>query len=108
MGEACRIAQVPAHVLRYWEKHFGALRPSRRSSGHRRYSRTDLETIFEIKDLVQRRRMTVAGARKALLDRKRGAAETPRAQEPGGASPAVAKAVREMKKEIAAILKELS
>ena len=106
MGEACRIAQVPAHVLRYWEKHFGALRPSRRSSGHRRYSRADLETIFEIKDLLQRRKMTVAGARKILG--KRGAPDAPRAQESSSASPALLKAFREMKKEVEAILKELS
>jgi DNA-binding transcriptional MerR regulator len=71
MGEACRIAQVAPHTLRYWEARLGFPRPARRSSGHRRYGRGDLETIFEIKRLLVGRRMTLAGARRALLERRR-------------------------------------
>lgn len=66
IGEACRIAQLPAHTLRYWETQFRQLRPLRRGGGHRRYSRADMETLLRIKDLVQNRKMTLAGARKAL------------------------------------------
>ncbi len=108
MREASRLAQVPPHTLRYWENRFGLLRPARRDGGHRRYSRTDLELILEIKDLLQRRRMTVAGARRALIDRRRGktALDAPLT----GAAPAdraQAKLLREVRKELKAILEEM-
>ena len=69
IGEASRIAQVPEYTLRYWETQFRALRPVRRESGHRRYTRRDMEAIFRIKELLQDRKMTVEGARRALLAR---------------------------------------
>ena len=107
MGEAARIAQVPSHTLRYWEQRVGLLKPARRSSGHRRYTREDLETILLIKDLLQRRRMTIAGARRALLEKKRGAAAEAPAAAAGAASPQTLKLLREIRKEILALVEEL-
>jgi DNA-binding transcriptional MerR regulator len=107
MREAARMASVPAHTLRYWESRFGDLRPSRLAGGHRRYTRADLELILEIKDLVHRRKMTVAGARRALLERKRGSpvgsAGSPAAAADSG--PAL-KLLREVKKEIKMLVDE--
>ena len=110
MGETSLIVSVPAHTLRYWESHVGFLRPARRSSGHRRYSRQDIETILLIKELIQRRKMTIAGARKALLERKKGRNSLPERQEdsPKAAAPATLKLLREVKKEIATMVLELS
>lgn len=106
MREAARLAQVPAHTLRYWESRFGDLRPSRLAGGHRRYTRADLELILEIKDLVHRRKLTVAGARRALIDKRRGApAGTPAAGAPADGGPAL-KLLREVKKEIRMLLDE--
>jgi DNA-binding transcriptional MerR regulator len=91
---------------RYWETRFGDLRPSRLAGGHRRYSRTDLEFILEIKDLVHRRKLTVAGARRALLDRKRGVAEHgPSAPASADGGPSL-KLLREVKKEIRMLVDE--
>ncbi|MDE2038783.1 MAG: MerR family transcriptional regulator [Elusimicrobia bacterium] len=104
MGEVERIAQVPAYTLRYWERTIGLLKPARRSSGHRRYTRRDLETILQIKDLLLRKRMTPAGARRALLERKRGLAS------PAGAPAALpqsAKLLREIRKDIQSLMREL-
>ncbi len=108
MREASRLAQVPPHTLRYWENRFGDLRPSRKQGGHRRYSRADLELILEIKDLLQRRKMTVAGARRALIDRRRGktALDAPLT----GSAPsdsAQGKLLREVRKELKSILEEM-
>ncbi len=108
MREASRLAQVPPHTLRYWENRFGELKPSRRDGGHRRYSRTDLELILEIKELLQRKKMTVAGARRALIDRRRGktALDSPlTGAAPGGT--AQGKLLREVRKELKAILEEM-
>ncbi len=106
MREAARLAQVPAHTLRYWESRFGELRPSRLAGGHRRYSRPDLELILEIKDLVHRRKMTVNGARRALIDKRRDGSATgspTTAASDGG--PAL-KLLREVKKEIRMLVDE--
>lgn len=108
MREASRLAQVPPHTLRYWENRFGDLKPSRKQGGHRRYSRTDLELILEIKELLQRKKMTVAGARRALIDRRRGktALDAPLTGA-GAADGAQGKLLREVRKELKAILDEM-
>ncbi len=106
MAEAARLAAVPPHTLRYWESRFGDLRPTRLAGGHRRYTRADLQLILEIRDLVHRRRMTVAGARRALIEKRRGGASaeasTPAAADGG---PAL-KLLREVKKEIKMLVDE--
>jgi DNA-binding transcriptional MerR regulator len=106
MREAARLAQVPPHTLRYWESRFGDLRPARLTGGHRRYTRADLELILEIKELIHRRKMTVAGARRAILDRRRGGAgaeNTLSGVSDGGPQ---LKLLRELKKEIKMLVDE--
>lgn len=106
MREAARLAQVPPHTLRYWETRFGDLRPARKAGGHRRYTRADLELILEIKDLLHKRRMTVAGARRALIDRRRAPTALDGARSaPADSAPAL-KLLREVKKEIKMIVDE--
>lgn len=107
MREAARLASVPDHTLRYWETRFGDLRPARRAGGHRRYTRADLELVLRIKELLQRRKMTIAGARRALLEQKRGPSAldgaSPHAAETAGPT---LKLLREVKKEIKMIVDE--
>ncbi len=104
MGEACRITQATPHTLRYWELELGFPKPARRASGHRRYSREDLETIFEIKRLVQDKRMTLSGARRALLDRRRPS----RSGEALACAPAQAKLLREICSELRELASEIA
>ncbi|UPT72949.1 MAG: MerR family transcriptional regulator [Elusimicrobiota bacterium] len=106
--EASRVAQVPPHTLRYWESRFGELRPSRKEGGHRKYSRADIELVLEIKELLQKKRMTVAGARRALIDRRRGksAFDAPLTG-PAPSDAASAKLLREVRKELKAIVEEM-
>ena len=49
IGETSRLTQVKPHVLRYWESEFRLLRPARRESGHRKFTRRDVDTILKIK-----------------------------------------------------------
>ena len=108
IGEACRILQVPPHTLRYWESQFKLFRPIRRESGHRRYTRRDMETAIRIKELLHDKKMTAAGARKALAGMRRGGRTTP-AGNGGGKLPApAAKFLREIRDDLRRIVSTLS
>jgi DNA-binding transcriptional MerR regulator len=107
IGEACRVLQVPAHTLRYWEQQFKLLRPTRRNSGHRRYTRRDMETAFQIKDLLQNKKMTAAGARKALAGRQRGG-RLPGSPAGAGVPPGLVKLLRQVRDDVAKLSADLS
>jgi DNA-binding transcriptional MerR regulator len=76
IGEVSRILQLPAYVLRYWESQFRILRPMRRNSGQRKYTRNDIETVFQVKDLLHNKKFTIAGAKKYLSGDRRKKDET--------------------------------
>lgn len=75
IGKVSAITQIPPYVLRYWESEFHLLRPSRRDSGHRKYSRKDVENVLKIKDLLYGKKFTIQGAKKALVQDGRKPAE---------------------------------
>ncbi|OIO07755.1 MAG: hypothetical protein AUJ52_09595 [Elusimicrobia bacterium CG1_02_63_36] len=107
IGEACRILQIPQHTLRYWETRFRILRPTRLKGGHRRYTRTDLETGLRIKDLLQRQKLTIDGARKALAGARRGGRLAAASQ--AGTMPAsVLKLLREVRDDLHRLTSDLS
>lgn len=64
--EVAELTGVEAYVLRFWEKEFPMLSPVKESSGHRRYRRKDIETVFEIKRLLYDQGFTIPGARTRL------------------------------------------
>ena len=71
IGEVTRVSQLPAYVLRYWESEFKVLRPARRSSGQRKYTKKDIDLILKIKDLLYEKKFTIAGAKKDLFKDRR-------------------------------------
>jgi DNA-binding transcriptional MerR regulator len=66
IGEVAEITGVKPYVLRYWESEFRLLHPNKNKSGQRVYRRRDVETVLEIKDLLHRRKFTIAGAKNFL------------------------------------------
>lgn len=66
IGEVSKLCGIPEYTIRYWEKTFNLLRPIRKESRHRRYTKKDLEIISTIKELTQRHKMTLEGAKKHL------------------------------------------
>ena len=66
IGEVAKLAEVPAHVLRYWESEFPGIRPKRANSQQRLYRYQDVELILKIKTLLHGKGYTIAGARKLL------------------------------------------
>ena len=68
IGEVGRITDVKPYVLRYWESEFKLLRPIKNKAGQRIYRRRDIETILDIKNLLYKKKYTIAGAKKKLSD----------------------------------------
>jgi len=66
IGEVSKITQLPAYVIRYWETEFNSLRPQRRESGHRKFTKKDIEHILEIKDLLYNQKYTIEGAKRYI------------------------------------------
>ncbi len=62
IGEASKELNVPDYVLRFWEKKFKVIHPSKRRGGRRYYSEEDIETIKKIKSLLHGGGYTIKGA----------------------------------------------
>ncbi len=103
ISEIAARTKLPEHTLRYWETR-ALLRPLRLASGHRRYTKADLETVAELKDLLLMKGYTLAGAKKALRARKKNA--QPR-QVFKAVSAAKSELLEEIKIELQQFLKEI-
>ena len=69
IGEVSRITGLEPYVLRYWETEFPHLRPEKRKSGQRLYTRKDLDNILQVKQLLYRDGFTISGAKKKIRGR---------------------------------------
>jgi DNA-binding transcriptional MerR regulator len=65
-SEVCEIAQIPAYVLKSWEKEFPGLGTMAKPGGSRVYRRADVEQVMKIKHLLFAEGLTLAGARRKL------------------------------------------
>ena len=66
IGEVAGIVGVEPHVLRYWEREFRNIRPTKSARGQRVYSRRDVENLLRVRELLYTQGLTIAGARKQL------------------------------------------
>ena len=67
IGAACRIVDLPQSVLRYWESVFDQLNPEKTPGGTRKYSEQDIAMILKIKQLLYKRKFTIAGAKTLIM-----------------------------------------
>ncbi|MCX5784115.1 MAG: MerR family transcriptional regulator [Elusimicrobia bacterium] len=102
ISEISSRTKLPPHTIRYWETR-ALLRPLRLASGHRRYTKADLETINELKDLVLLKGYTLTGAKKFLRSRKKPAA----GQAIKSVSGVKAELLEEIRNELSQFIKEL-
>lgn len=72
IGEVSEITSVEPHVLRYWETIFKELSPRKNKAGNRTYREQDITLILKLKDLVQKKKYSTAGAQKVLEQEKSG------------------------------------
>ncbi len=71
ISEVCEITGLKQHVLRYWESEFKRfIKPRRARSKQRLYRKSDIENILKINKLLKEDGLTIAGAKKALVEGK--------------------------------------
>jgi DNA-binding transcriptional MerR regulator len=68
ISEVCKETNIEPYTLRYWEKSVGLIKPARIKSKQRRYSRSDINIILKIKDLIYNKKFSLMGAKKELLN----------------------------------------
>ena len=73
VGEVSQLVGVESYVLRYWEKMFPQLSPEKDENGQRIYTKSDIDVILHIKNLLYEERYTIDGARKRLKEEKNNA-----------------------------------
>mgnify|MGYP000436939479 CR=1 FL=1 len=59
---------VPAHVLRFWEKKFSEVAPVQRVGGRRYYRPEDIALLKKIEYLLHKEGYTIKGVQKLLKD----------------------------------------
>jgi len=101
IGDVCQITSTKPHVLRYWESQFRLLRPARRYSGHRKYTKADLDLIQKIRYLIIDRKFTLAGAKKEIMRQIQSKSKPP-APEAGNNPPGIlnTNALTELKRDL--------
>src|SRR3984957_5080251 len=109
IGEVAELVGVEPHALRYWEREFRAIRPTKSAKGQRVYSRRDVENLMRVRELLYREGFTIAGAKKKL--QRAGVEPTPSTMRAGELDPRQSTKLREqllaMRGEIEAFLEEL-
>ncbi len=66
---------LPSHVLRFWEKQFPQIKPTRHNN-RRYYTVDNIKLIVKIKDLLYTQGFTIEGAKKELKNTNQSTAPT--------------------------------
>ena len=67
IGEVSKITYIKTHILRYWEKEFDVLEPTKRKGNRRYYTQNDILTLLKISNLITSHGFTIEGAKQKLL-----------------------------------------
>ena len=73
IAEVSEMFNLPASLLRYWEKEFPTIRPKKGGNNVRMYTKEDIEEIRLVNDLVKGRNMKLASARELIQRNRSGA-----------------------------------
>ena len=70
--EVSEMFDLPASLLRFWEKQFPNIKPHKNNKNARVYTKDDLEEIRLVNDLVKVRNMKIAAARQLIKRNREG------------------------------------
>lgn len=66
ISEVSELFELNPSTLRFWEKEFEVLKPSKNKKGNRMFTRKDIEHIARIVELVKDKGYTIQGAKEQL------------------------------------------
>ena len=66
ISEVSEMMELKAHILRFWESEFSALRPRKNRAGNRAYTERDIKIVRLIKNLLYEEKFTIEGAKNRL------------------------------------------
>ena len=70
IGEVAELFEVNASLIRYWEKEFDILKPTKNKKGNRFFTKEDINNLRIIYYLVKEKGYTLQGAREKLKQNK--------------------------------------
>jgi DNA-binding transcriptional MerR regulator len=76
IGEVAGMFQVNTSLIRFWEKEFEILKPSKNKKGNRVFTRDDIENFRLIFHLVKEKGYTLDGAKEKLKNSKKEVTES--------------------------------
>lgn len=103
--EVAELLGVEAHVLRYWEQEFGAIRPKKSRGGQRIYDRKDLHLLQQVQYLLQVEKFSLQGAKRKLIEMRK-TAKAP--VEPGKPSPEFLKTLARDIRELTQLIERIT
>ena len=73
IGDVANIFKVNTSLIRFWEKEFDIIKPSKNKKGNRMFTQKDVDNFHLIFNLVKERGFTLEGAKQHLKENKGGA-----------------------------------
>lgn len=71
IGEVSSILEINPSTIRYWEKHFSILKPSKRTgTSKRKFDINDIQTLFRIKSVLKDEKNSIKRAQVLLQNWK--------------------------------------
>lgn len=70
ISEVAEMFQLNLSNLRFWEKEIKQLNPKRNDKGTRFYTKEDIQTIKQIKYLIEDQKLTLKGVKEKLNEKK--------------------------------------
>jgi len=66
ISEVSELFDLNASTIRFWEKEFDVLKPTKNKKGNRMFTKKDIEHIARIVELVKDKGFTIQGAKEQL------------------------------------------
>jgi DNA-binding transcriptional MerR regulator len=70
IGEVSELFEVNPSLIRFWEKEFDILKPTKNKKGNRLFTKQDIDNLRIIYHLVKERGYTLQGARDKIKQNK--------------------------------------
>jgi DNA-binding transcriptional MerR regulator len=70
IGEVAEMFKVNASLIRFWEKEFDIINPTKTSNGKRMFTQQDIDNIALVHHFVKERKLTLEGARQKIKENR--------------------------------------